>query len=45
MQLLPDDPWATGQVFTDEERTLGGYRCPRCDGAGRLVIRPTIAGD
>ena len=44
LQLDPDDPWARGQVWPDEPRVLGGYRCPTCDGEGRLVIHPTIQG-
>jgi len=42
LQLDPDDPWARGQVWPDEPRVLGGYRCPTCDGEGRLVIRPVV---
>ena len=42
LQLEPDDPWATGRVWPDEPRVLGGYRCPRCDGEGRLVIQPVV---
>lgn len=42
LQLEPDDPWATARVWPDEPRVLGGYRCPRCDGEGRLVIRPVL---
>lgn len=42
LQLDPDDPWATGQVWPDEPRILGGYRCPRCDGEGRLRILPLV---
>jgi hypothetical protein len=42
LQLDPDDPWARGQVWPDEPRVLGGYRCPTCDGEGRLVIQPVV---
>ena len=42
LQLDADDPWARGRVWPDEFRVLGGYRCPRCDGEGRLRIRPVL---
>ena len=42
LRLEPDDPWALGTAWPDEDRVLGGYRCPRCDGEGRLVIRPVV---
>ena len=42
LQLDPDDPWAAGRVWPDEPRVLGGYRCPRCDGEGRLAIWPLL---
>ena len=42
LQLDPDDPWALGVAWPDEERVLGGYRCPTCDGEGRLQIRPVV---
>jgi hypothetical protein len=43
LQLEPEDPWATTRVWPDEPRILGGYRCPRCDGEGRLRIQPVVA--
>jgi hypothetical protein len=42
LQLDPADPWATGRVWPDEPAVLGGYRCPRCDGEGRLVIQVLV---
>ena len=42
LQLDPDDPWARGTVWPDEEKVLGGYRCPRCDGEGILNIFPVV---
>lgn len=42
LQLTPDDPWAHGRNWPDEDRVLGGYRCPRCDGEGRLRVRPVV---
>lgn len=42
LQLEPDDPWALGVVWPDESRVLGGYRCPGCDGEGRLRIQPLV---
>jgi hypothetical protein len=42
LQLDPDHPWARGVVWPDEDRVLGGYRCPTCDGEGQLVIRPLV---
>ena len=38
LRLEPDDPWATARVEPGVETVLGGYRCPRCDGEGRLRI-------
>ena len=43
LQLYADDPWAHEQNWPDEDRILGGYRCPRCDGEGRLRIRPVVS--
>ena len=43
LQLDPDDPWARDTVWPDEDRVMGGYRCPRCDGEGVLQIRPMVA--
>ena len=43
LQLDPDDPWARGVAWPDESRVLGGYRCPRCDGEGRLRIQPVVS--
>jgi hypothetical protein len=48
LRLEPGDPWALGRVWPDESQILGGYRCPSCDGEGRLRIQPVIeapAGD
>lgn len=42
MQLDPEDPWAIGTAWPDEDQILGGYRCPVCDGEGCLVIRPSV---
>lgn len=42
LELDPDDPWAQGQAWPGEDEILGGYRCPRCDGEGRLRIRPRV---
>lgn len=42
LRIEPDDPWAESRVDPDEEHILGGYRCPRCDGEGRLRICPTV---
>lgn len=42
LQLTPDDPWTQDRNWPDEDRILGGYRCPRCDGEGRLRIRPVV---
>jgi hypothetical protein len=42
LQLFADDPWANDRNWPDEDRTLGGYRCPRCDGEGVLEIRPFV---
>lgn len=42
LQLDPDDPWANDTVWPVEERVLGGYRCPRCDGEGILNIFPVV---
>ncbi|MBW2730807.1 MAG: hypothetical protein JRH20_00355 [Deltaproteobacteria bacterium] len=42
LELDPDDPWAQGQCWPDEDQTLGGYRCTRCDGEGLLRIRPVV---
>jgi hypothetical protein len=42
LQLDPDDPWAQGRAWPDEPQILGGYRCPRCDGEGRLWIQPLV---
>lgn len=39
LQLEADDPvLASAQLDADEPLVLGGYRCPRCDGEGRLRI-------
>jgi hypothetical protein len=43
LQLEPDDPWAASRVWPDEPQVLGGYRCPRCDGEGRLAIWPVLS--
>ena len=40
--IEPDDPWAESRIEPDEDRVLGGYRCPRCDGEGRLRIRVLV---
>lgn len=42
LELDPDDPWAQGRCWPDEDEILGGYRCTRCDGEGRLRIRPVV---
>lgn len=42
LRLEPDDPWAQSSVTPQEDRVLGGYRCPRCDGEGRLRIRALV---
>lgn len=42
LRLEPDDPWARGVAWPDAEQTLGGYRCPRCDGEGRLCLLPVV---
>jgi hypothetical protein len=42
-ELDPADPaLASDRFWPDEARTLGGYRCPRCDGEGLLVLRPLV---
>jgi hypothetical protein len=45
LQLDPDDPWAASRVWPDEPQVLGGYRCPRCDGEGRLAIWPELTAE
>jgi len=42
LQLSPDHPWAWGVSWPDEADVIGGYRCPRCDGEGRLRICPVV---
>ncbi len=42
LQLSADLPWAQGVVWPDEDRVIGGFRCPRCDGEGRLRISPRL---
>jgi len=42
LQLDPEDPWAQGVAWPDESVVLGGYRCPSCDGEGRLRIQPLV---
>jgi hypothetical protein len=42
-RLEPRDPAFLGPPLEgDEELVLGGYRCPRCDGEGRLILCPTL---
>ncbi len=43
LQLRPEDPFFRGRAWPDEVATLGGYRCPVCDGEGRLLLRPVVA--
>jgi len=38
LELDPDDAALGGRVWPDRPLTLGGYRCPRCDGEGRLEV-------
>lgn len=44
LQIPPDDPWATEQVDAQIDHVLGGYRCPHCDGEGRLRIGLRVQG-
>jgi len=45
LQLDPDDAWARGRAWPDEPLVVGGYRCPRCDGEGRLRLQPAVEAD
>ena len=38
LELDADDPGLGGRAWPDQPRILGGYRCPRCDGEGRLRL-------
>lgn len=40
-RLEPTDPMFQEPVEA-EELVLGGYRCPTCDGEGRLILHPTL---
>jgi hypothetical protein len=42
LQLDPEDPTLGGKAWPDETLILGGYRCPKCDGEGRLALRPLV---
>lgn len=42
LQLDPDDPQLSGVVWPDTPLVLGGYRCPKCDGEGRLWMQMVV---
>jgi hypothetical protein len=46
LQLEPDDPLLAGRVWPHpphQPLVLGGYRCPRCDGEGRLRLAVEVS--
>jgi hypothetical protein len=43
LQLDPGDPLLRGRAWPDQPLVLGGYRCPRCDGEGRLRVQVELA--
>ena len=45
LQLDPDDPGTSVRLWPDEPLLLGGYRCPRCDGEGRLRLQAAVSAD
>jgi hypothetical protein len=42
-QLEPEDRWNRGSLRPGSELVIGGHRCPRCDGEGRVVLAPQIS--
>jgi hypothetical protein len=43
LELDPDDPGMGGRAWPDQPLILGGYRCPRCDGEGRLRVQVEVS--
>jgi len=44
LELDADDPGTRQRAWPDAPLVLGGYRCPRCDGEGRLFIQVAVLG-
>jgi hypothetical protein len=43
LQLDPQDPWTRSSARGDASIVAGGYRCPRCDGEGRLRLQLVVS--